>query len=158
MLGKHASNSLFNRYLHSFDWITLYFNSYSKKDAIEWVYGMKQITDYVKENPNFDVVYMTDIRSQPYIFFLYYLKYPLPDFSKTVYYNNSISKSYNSVSMFDKYIFAGWDPAKSLASKGTLYILGPSEYDGLSNRANFDVKKIVYYPDGAWAFYLVSLK
>jgi len=32
----------------------------------------------------------------------------------------------------------------------------PSEYDGLSHRNEFDVKRLIKYPNGSSAFYLVT--
>ena len=37
-----------------------------------------------------------------------------------------------------------------------LYVIDSSQYDGLRYRSSFDIKKIIYYPDGGTAFYLVS--
>lgn len=143
--------------LQAYSFFNYYFNIFPKKDAIDWQYGMKQIVEFVKTHKEYDHIFMTDIRSQPYIFFLFYLKTPLPEFLNTVVYNNSKeSKSFSTVSYFDKYFFGGWDPIESEPQKGRLYIISPSQYDGLKYKAAFDVKKIIYYPDGSTAFFLVS--
>lgn len=139
--------------------LNYYFEEYAKKYTIEWQYGMKQIVEYVKDHKEYSQVFMTDARSQPYIFFLYYLKPPLEEYLNTVYYNNSESnRSYNTVSFFDKYYFGGWDPIESLPNPGVLYILTPSQYDGLRYKLAFDVKKVIYYPQGTSAYFLVSAK
>ncbi|MDO8638367.1 MAG: glycosyltransferase family 39 protein [Candidatus Daviesbacteria bacterium] len=153
-----------------FSFLNYYFNVYPKKDPHDWQYGMKQIVEFVKINPDYTQVYMTDIRSQPYIFFLFYLKTALPEFLNSVVYNRlTESKSYNTVSYFEgsyltqegqrkrvNFYFGGWDPVESMPSPGVLYIVSSSQYDGLRYRSLFDVKKIIYYPDGGTAFYLVS--
>lgn len=139
-------------------YLSSYFGKYAKMNAIDWQYGMKQIVEYVKDHEEYSQVYTTAVRSQPYIFFLYYLKMPLASYLNTVIYNNSEDKSYNSVASFDRYFFKGWSPFESEAQRGVLYVLGPSEYDGLRYRSAFDVKKIIYYPNGTNAFFLVSLK
>lgn len=147
-----------------------YYNSYPKKDAIEWQYGMKQSAEFVKSHPEYTQVYVTDIRSQPYIFYLFYLKTPLPEYLNAVVYNRlEESKSYNTVSYFENFYltkegqrkrinfyFGGWDSVESIPDRNVLYVLSPSQYDGLRRRSLFDVKKIIYYPDGGTAFYLVS--
>ncbi|MDD5415731.1 MAG: glycosyltransferase family 39 protein [Candidatus Daviesbacteria bacterium] len=147
-----------------------YYNSYPKKDAIEWQYGMKQSAEFVKSHPEYTQVYVTDIRSQPYIFYLFYLKTPLPEYLNAVVYNRlEESKSYNTVSYFENFYlteegqrkrinfyFGGWDSVESVPDRNVLYVLSPSQYDGLRRRSSFDVKKIIYYPDGGVAFYLVS--
>lgn len=141
----------------AYGYVNYYFTVYPKKDFIDWQYGMKEIVDYVKEHNGYTKVYMTDIRSQPYIFFLYYLKTPLPDFRKTVLYNDApSSRKFNLVSSFDKFHFGGWDIVESPPEMGTLYIVTNSQYDGLRHKSVFDVKKVIKYPDGGDAFYIVS--
>ncbi len=150
--------------------LNYYFNVYPKKDAIDWQYGMKQSAEFVKSHPEYTEVYVTDIRSQPYIFYLFYLKTSLPEYLNSVVYNRlEESKSYNTVSYFENsflteegqrkrvnFYFGGWDPVESMPSPGVLYVVSSSQYDGLRYRSLFDVKKIIYYPDGGAAFYLVS--
>lgn len=140
------------------NYLTYYFGEYATRYAIDWQYGMKQIVEYVKGHPEYTQIFMTDVRSQPYIFFLYYLKVPQPDFSAKVIYNNYESKSYNTVSLFDRYSFGGWDPIESIPERRVLYILTPSQYDGLKYKPSFEIKKRVDYPNGAIAFYLISAK
>lgn len=138
------------------NFITSYFEDYGKRYAIEWQYGIKQVAEYVQAHPEYYLVYMTDIRSQPYIFFLYNLKTPVSDFLKDVDYNNDKSRSYNLVSSFGRYRFGGWNQIESMPDRNILYIVGSSEYDGLRHKSSFDVKKIVRFPNGTEAFYLVS--
>lgn len=138
-------------------YVKSYYSIFPKRYAIEWQYGMKQIVDYVKKNDkSYYAFYMTDIRSQPYIFYLFYLKYPLPQFLKTVKYNETIQRPSNLVVSFDKYKFGIWDPIESMPEKGTLYIVGPSHYTGLRHKALFRVVKAINYPNGTDAFYLVT--
>ena len=135
-----------------------YYQNYAQEYAIEWQYGMADIVDYISENPDYVRIYMTDERHQPYIFFLYYLKYPEPLFFEAVRYNERISKSYNLVLTFDKYQFGGWDPIESKPLEGVLYVVTPSQYNGLRHKASFDTVKSIYYPDGSEAFHLVTAK
>ncbi len=136
-----------------------YYQDYPKKYAIEWQYGMKQIVDFAKTHPEYSSVYVTDERHQPYIFFLYYLKTPLPDYLQSRVYNNSDrNRSYNTVAYFNKYYFGNWDTIKSPPDPGVLYVLTPSQYGGLMYRLQFDIKSLVKYPDGGDAFFLVSRK
>lgn len=144
--------------LESFIFIKYYFTIYPKNAGIDWVYGMKQIVDYIKENPDYSQIFMTEIRSQPYIFFLYYLKYPVPDFLRYSIYNSEKEGSSNTVANFDKYYFGGWDFVESMPYKGVLYIVTPYQYTGLKHKSDFKIKKTVNYPDGSVAFYLVSVE
>jgi len=141
------------------NYLSYYYGEYAKRYAIEWQYGMKQIVEFVKQHQEYDQVFVTDIRSQPYIFFLYYLKLPLPDYLYSVIHNNNLdNRSHNNVASFDRFAFGGWDPIESLPTRGVLYVITPSQYDGLRNRSLFDVKKVIYYPNGSDAFYLISGK
>ncbi|MDP3758846.1 MAG: glycosyltransferase family 39 protein [Candidatus Daviesbacteria bacterium] len=142
---------LLSRYLN------YYYGEYAKKNAIDWQYGMKQIVEYIKDT-EYSQVFTTDARSQPYIFFLYYLKVPLTEYLSSVVYNRSeANKSFNTVSYFDRYYFGGWDPVESSPEKGFLYVVTPSQYDGLKYKLVFQVKKVIYYPNGTLAYYIVSV-
>lgn len=140
-------------------YLSYYFGEYAKRYAIDWQYGMKQIVEFVKQHNEYSSVSVTDIRSQPYIFFLFYLKLPLQDYLRNMIYNNNIeNRSYNNVASFNRFSFGGWDPIESLPKRDVLYVVTPSQYDGLRHKSLFDVKKVIYYPNGAAAFYLVSEK
>jgi 4-amino-4-deoxy-L-arabinose transferase-like glycosyltransferase len=139
------------------NYLNYYFTTYSKKEAIEWQYGMKQIVEYLKKNPKYVQVYMDKIRQQPYIFFLFYLKTPLPELLKTVRYDESESKSYNTVVSFDNYQFGGlWNIIDSYPNYEVLYIITPSYYGGLKYINQFDVKELIKYSNGNDAFYIVE--
>ena len=140
--------------------VTNYLNYYSKvypvKEAIEWQYGMKEIVEFSEKNLYFYRVYVDKIRQQPYIFFLYYLKVPLPELLKTVKYDETESKSFNTVVSFDKYRFGNWNIIDSYPNEGILYAITPSYYTGLRYIQQFDVVRQIKYPDRADAFYLVT--
>lgn len=138
-------------------YLTYYYGEYSRRYAIEWQYGMKQIVQYLKEYDGYAQVYITDARVQPYIFMLYYMQTPLPKFLNTVYYNEQPSKLSNLVTFFDKYHFGDWDPIESFPRPEVLYVLTPSQYDGLRYKSQFQVKKLIKYPNELDAFYLVAL-
>lgn len=138
-------------------YLKYYYGEYAARYAIEWQYGMKQIVEFVAQHENYNQVFMTEVRHQPYIFFLFYLRTSLPEYLNTVVYNRSEnSKSYNSVSYFDKYFFGGWDTIESMPTPNVLYILTSSEYDGLRHKNEFSVKKVIQYPNQATAFYIIS--
>lgn len=116
---------------------------------------MKQTVEYVKENNGYFRIYATDVRSQPYIFFLYYLQEPLPKFLETVNFNQTESRSHNLVKNFENFYFGG-DLKEASLDLGYLYVLTPSEYDGLKYKNVFSIKKKILYPNGTDAFFLVS--
>ena len=142
--------------LEARNYIEYYFTQYPIKEAIEWQYGMKQSALYAFEQPEYVEVFVDKVRQQPYIFFLYYLRIPLPTFLSTVRYDLGHTNSFNTVSSFGRYNFGNWDPIESYPSPGILYIITPSFYSGLRFKDYFDVKKLVKYPDGSDAFFLVG--
>ncbi len=135
-----------------------YFNEFPKRYAIDWQYGMKQIVEYVQGHPEYTYVFMTSLRSQPYIFFLYYLKTPLPEYLNSVMYNSAEDKTSNAVSSYDRLYFSGWDPVIYVLNPEALYILTPSQYDGLIYKSRFNVKKVIYYPNNTTAYYVINMK
>lgn len=138
-------------------YMNYYYTVYGQKHAIEWQYGMKGIVKYLKKNPDRVQVYMDKIRQQPYIFFLYYLKTPLPELLETVKYDQSESKSFNTVVSFDKYQFGGnWNIIDSIPTCGVTYIMTPSYHSGLRYAADLETKDVIEYPDGTDAFYIVE--
>ncbi len=135
-----------------------YFGSYTQRYAIEWQYGMKQIVEYVGTHPEYDEVFMTAERQQPYIFYLFYLRTPLPSYLKTVQYNSTISRSANTVAGYSRYHFGLWDPIESKPVPHVLYVVTPSEYTGLRHKLLFDTVYAVKYPNGTDAFFLVTAR
>lgn len=137
-----------------------YLNYYSKvypvKEAIEWQYGMKEMVEYAKNNSNFQKMYIDNIRQQPYIYFLYYQKISLPELLKTVKYDKSNSKSFNTLLSFGKYQFGSWNIIESYPNEGILYAVTPSYYTGLRFAPQFDVAKLIKYPDKSDAFFIVE--
>ncbi|MCX6704912.1 MAG: glycosyltransferase family 39 protein [Candidatus Woesebacteria bacterium] len=141
-----------------FRYLQGYFDDYTKRYAIEWQYGMKQIVEYVKAHPEYDEVYMTAERQEPYIFYLFYFKTPLPLYLKTVKYNQTLSRPANTVAAYSKFHFGLWDPIESQPNAHVLYVVTPSDYNGLRYKLLFDTVYAVKYPNGSDAFFLVTAK
>lgn len=135
-----------------------YFDNYSPRYAIEWQYGMKQIVQYVQTHPEYDEVYMTAERQEPYIFYLFYLKTPLPLYLKTVRYNNTLSRPANTIAGYSKFHFGLWDPIESQPNARVLYVVTPSDYTGLRYKLSFETVYTVKYPNGLDAFSLVTAR
>ncbi|MFH1971198.1 MAG: glycosyltransferase family 39 protein [Patescibacteria group bacterium] len=137
------------QYLHE------YFGNYANKYAIEWRYGMKQAVE-VSQEYEYDEVYMTSAFMQPYIFFLYYLKIPLPEFLDTVSYNQTESRPSSLVAYFGKYRFI-WDEYHSEPKWWVLYVVNPAIYDGLYQKTSFDVVKLIKYPNQIDALFAITV-
>lgn len=139
-------------------YLTYYYGTYYYKNAIDWQYGMKQIVEYTLDHPEYTHIYVTNVRSQPYIFFLYYLKIDVNDFQNSVIYEQDKEiRKYSLVSSFDKYYFNDFDPLKCPVEAGVLCAVTDSQYGGLNHRIQLKVKDKIYYPNSSdVAFYLVS--
>jgi len=139
-----------------YQYIHEYFGHYTNQYAIEWRYGMKQAVAAAQEK-KYSEVYMTDAFMQPYIFFLFYLKTPLPEFLDTVYYNHTASSPSNLVTAFGKYRF-DWDQLRSEPRLNVLYIIRPNIFDGLVQKTSFATVKLIKYPNSTDALYAVTAK
>lgn len=85
-----------------------YFNHYPKRAVVlsSWQAGYKELLAYVKENySNFDKFYVTKKNGEPYIFFLFYLKYPPILYQKIASLSPPDEYGYGQVEQFDKFIF-----------------------------------------------------
>jgi hypothetical protein len=69
----------FARYEH------MYWTHMSKEYPFSSQYGVKELVDYVKSNQSkYENIVVTDRYDQPYILFLFYLKYPPENFQKDI--------------------------------------------------------------------------
>ncbi len=60
-----------------------YYFTYPKKYDLSWQYGYKQAVEYVNTNKdNYDQIRVTGFYGRPYIYFLFYEKYPVQDYLK----------------------------------------------------------------------------
>ncbi|PIP14747.1 hypothetical protein COW98_03180 [Candidatus Roizmanbacteria bacterium CG22_combo_CG10-13_8_21_14_all_35_9] len=85
-----------------------YLNHYPKRPTVirGWQCGYKELLDYVKTNYNgFDKFYVTKKNGQPYIFFLFYLKYPPALYQKTAQLTPPDEYGFGQVESFDKFVF-----------------------------------------------------
>jgi hypothetical protein len=69
---------IISAYLISFIYYSdLYYNHMIKKSPTEFLYGYKQAAQYVTQNQSkFDQIYFSNFYGQPYIYYLFYSKYP----------------------------------------------------------------------------------
>lgn len=119
------------------NYLSVYFNDYSKKSSSEWADGYKQLVEYMDKSENkYEKVIVSGHYWQPYVYFLFYNKID-PKF-----YQESGQKN-----GFGKYVFGGtsWDNGKELGDQdleklsGTenyIVALSPIEYDLQKNNIN----------------------
>jgi len=60
-------------------YLDLYYQHMVKINPKQWLYGYRQAVDYINEHKaDYDQVFMSNFYGQPYIYYLFYSKYP-PD-------------------------------------------------------------------------------
>lgn len=71
-----------------------------------WQCGYKQLVKYVSDHYNdYDKFYITRKNGQPYIFFLFYLKYPPASYQQTANLSAPDEYGFGQVRSFDKFVF-----------------------------------------------------
>jgi 4-amino-4-deoxy-L-arabinose transferase-like glycosyltransferase len=137
----------FSRYLHE------YYIHYPQTYPAAWEYGFKELVAYVQANQQkHSEILVTDKYDQPYILFLFYLKYPPQEFQG--HHQLTVRDQYNfsTVKNFSKYFFTdtNWDKVRDM--HGTLIVAAPEDIPPVG----VNIVKTVYFPDGSPAFKLVS--
>ena len=88
------------RYEHMY-WIHM-----SKEYPFSSQYGIKELVSYVRENQNkYDKIVVTDRYDQPYILFLFYLKYPPKKFQDSHILTQRDKFGFSTVDNFDEFYF-----------------------------------------------------
>lgn len=85
-----------------------YLNHYPKRATVirSWQCGYKELVSYAAKNyNNFDRFYITKKNGQPYIFFLFYLKYPPYLYQQTAKLTPPDEYGFGQVTGFDKFVF-----------------------------------------------------
>jgi 4-amino-4-deoxy-L-arabinose transferase-like glycosyltransferase len=86
-----------------------YLNHYPKRAIVtqSWECGYSELGDYIKQNYNkFDRFYITQKNGEPYIFLLFYLKYPPQLYQKQASLSAPDQFGFGQVAKFDKFNFS----------------------------------------------------
>jgi 4-amino-4-deoxy-L-arabinose transferase-like glycosyltransferase len=122
ILRKISSKSLFTIYYLLFTifiiwnvsyFLHQYFVHYPKAYPAAWEYGMKDLVSFISPiKDRYLRIYITDQYDQPYILFLFYLKYPPDKFQKEVILTPRDKFGFSTVLDFDKFHFEKIEWAK----------------------------------------------
>ncbi len=137
----------FTRYLHE------YYVHYPQTYPSAWEYGFKEMVAYVARNQDrYHRILVTDKYDQPYILFLFYLKYPPQKFQG--HHELTLRDRYNfsTVKQFDKYRFTdtNWNLVRDI--HGTLIVAAPEDIPSVG----VNIVKTIYFPGGSPAFKIIS--
>jgi len=135
------------RYIHE------YYVHYPQTYPAAWEYGFDQVVDEVKKiQGDYDKIYVTDRYDQPYILFLFYLKYPPEKFQQEVKLTPRDKFGFSTVRDFDKFHFEriNWD---ELRTKSNILVIGTPEEINTSAT----ILKRIYFKNGEIAFLIVQV-
>ena len=130
-----------------------YYVHYPKTYPAAWEYGFDQLVPYLEEiKGEYEKVYVTDKYDQPYIIFLFYLKYPPEKFQKEVKLTPRDKFGFSTVRDFDKFHFeaVNWDELKT---KSNILVVGTPEEINTSAT----ILKRIYFKNGQTAFLVVKV-
>jgi len=105
-----------------------YFVHYPKTYPEAWEYGIKDLVNYlVPIKDDYQKVYVTEKYDQPYIIFLFYMKYPPEKFQKEVVLTPRDKFGFSTVRDFDNFHFENinWDDFKG--EKENFLVCGTDE-------------------------------
>ncbi len=114
-----------------------YLNHYPIRNATirAWQCGYKDLVNYIKNNYNkYDNFYISKENGQPYIFLLFYLKYPPQEYQRQANLSGLDKYGFGQVERFEKFIFN----VDSIKYKNKISIIGyPHDIEDTK-----DIKKI----------------
>ena len=119
-----------------------YLNHYYKRGVVTFSMqcGYKELSSYVEKNYNkFDNFYISPEHGQPYIFLLFYNKYPPLKYQKQAMLTSPDKYGFGQVEKFDKFIFT---LTGSSGKKNVSLIAYPHDFQGLSQKQLLKIKKI----------------
>jgi len=137
----------FSRYLHQ------YYVHYPQAYPAAWEYGFKDLVSYVESvQSNYKRILVTTKYDQPYILFLFYLKYPPQLFQGNHQLTVRDKFNFSTVNNFDKYTFTNtsWENVRDIRS--SLIIAAPEDIPDVG----VNIVKTIYFPNGDPAFKIVS--
>lgn len=112
----------FGRYMH------MYWTHMSKEYPFSSQYGVKELVKYVGEKQKeYAQVLITDRYDQPYILFLFYLKYPPVEFQAKHSLSSRDNYGFSTVKSFDKYVFESIDFDTAKTSYPKSLIIGTTD-------------------------------
>ena len=130
-----------------FSYLHTYYVHYPKTWAASWQYGYKQLVEYVSPMKEaYDRIYVTSTYGRPYIYFLFYLKYPPQEYWMTKTAERDWF-GFWTVESFDRFIFR--DPPGKDPSQNEKWLV-VSDPGGLPEKATKLLE--ITFPNGDTAF------
>jgi 4-amino-4-deoxy-L-arabinose transferase-like glycosyltransferase len=126
----------------------LYLNHLLKKDPGQYLYGYQQVMEHViKYQDNYQTINITNFYGQPYIYYLFYSKYPPKDYQpQSTLVGNSLDTG--TIEKIDNITFYGSDYVKAQNTPNSLTIFSHDEIlrQGIDKLPEFKDKFIPLSP------------
>jgi len=137
----------FSRLLHQ------YFVHYPKEYPLAWEHGFKELVEYVDSvDGQYQRILVTDKYDQPYILFLFYLKYSPANFQGNHQLTFRDKFNFSTVRDFDKYHFESTPWTKVSDIHSALIIAAPEDVPPVG----VNIVRTINFPDGTPAFKIIS--
>lgn len=125
-----------------------YFVHYSQKYPEAWEYGFKELVAFLEPiKDDYQKIYITEQYDQPYIIFLFYMRYPPEKFQKEVVLTPRDKFGFSTVRDFDNFHFENIDWG-ALAGHGNSLVCGTDE----EIPDNAKIIRTVFFRNGKPAF------
>jgi hypothetical protein len=131
-----------------------YFVHYPKTYPAAWEYGFKELVDYIAPiKDNYSKIYITEKYDQPYILFLFYLKYPPQNFQQEAVLTPRDKFGFSTVRNFANFHFENikWE---EVSKQKNVLICGTEEEIPRGEK----ITKIINFPNNKPAFICVEIK
>jgi len=131
-----------------------YFVHYPKTYPQAWEYGFKELVNYIKPvKDNYTKIYITEKYDQPYILFLFYLKYPPQKFQQEVVLTPRDKFGFSTVRDFANFHFENikWEELKE---QKNILVCGTEEEIPRGEK----LTKIINFPNNKPAFICMEIK
>lgn len=122
-------------------YLNQYYTHYPKAHPEAWEYGFDEMVDFISSHEaDYDEIYVTDRYDQPYILFLFYLKYPPEEFQKEVRLTQRDKFGFSTVRDFGKFHFEriNW---QEFEGRKNILVVGTAEEIPQSDK----IIKEIYY-------------
>ncbi|MGB9706528.1 MAG: glycosyltransferase family 39 protein [Microgenomates group bacterium] len=137
-----------NYFLHQ------YFVHYPKTYPAVWEYGFRELVEYIKPiKDKYQKIYITEKYDQPYILFLFYLKYSPSDFQKEAVLTPRDKFGFSTVRDFSNFHFENikWE---EVSKQKNVLVCGTEEEIPSGEK----ISKIISFPSGRPAFKCVEVR
>jgi 4-amino-4-deoxy-L-arabinose transferase-like glycosyltransferase len=136
-------------------YLRMYYVHLAKEYPFSSQYGVKELVYFIKqEGSKYDKIYVTSRYDQPYVLFLFYLKYPPDKFQGNHVLTERDEYGFSTVNNFDKYYFGDIDFNRLNKKGANILIAGTNE----EIPDYSDVIKKIYFPNGTIAFKVAEIK